>query len=210
MNEPIDSSQPIDVYFQKIDECIQYAVDARVAFMPDQRIQTAYHAASTSGYYNGACKEWHKKTPPNKTWTNFKQFFAAEYHNFKEQQKVNTSQSNFHGDNSAFNLSKALDNLALAATMDRGIVAQLTSTNQQLTATNKLLTEQLQKATKTNAFLVKTLGTEATNPPRDENNWQQPFNQMEWEAKLDPHGYCWSHGYCVKVANANLVDIKTL
>jgi hypothetical protein len=33
---------------------------------------------------------------------------------------------------------------------------------------------------------------------------------MEWEAKLDPHGYCRSHGYCVKVAYANLVDIKTL
>jgi hypothetical protein len=158
MNEPIDSSQPINVYFQKIDECIQYAVDAQVAFMPDQIIQMAYHAASMSGYYNGACKEWHKKTPPNKTWTNFKQLFAAEYHNLKEKQKVNTSQSNFHGDNLAFNLSEALDNLALAATMDRDIVAQLTSTNQQLTATNKLLTEQLQKAIKTNAFLVKTLG----------------------------------------------------
>jgi hypothetical protein len=29
--------------------------------MPDQILQMAYHAVSTSGYYTKACKEWRKK-----------------------------------------------------------------------------------------------------------------------------------------------------
>jgi uncharacterized protein (DUF433 family) len=76
MIEPIDSTQPIDI--QRIDECIQYAVDGQVAFTAEQILQTAYHAVSTSGYYNDACKDWRKKVAVNKTWANFKSFVAAE------------------------------------------------------------------------------------------------------------------------------------
>jgi hypothetical protein len=85
MIAPIDSTQPIDIFFQRIDECIQYADDGQVAFTAEQILQTVYHAVSTSGYYNEACKEWRKKDPAHKTWTLFKTFFAAEYHDLKEQ-----------------------------------------------------------------------------------------------------------------------------
>lgn len=199
MNEPIDSSQPIDAYYQKIDDCIQYAVDGQVAFTPGQILQTVYHAVSTSGYYTEACKEWRKKPIIEKTWTNFKRFFAAEYHDLKEQQKVNTSQSNFHGANAVVDISTALDNLALAATADRDIVAHLTTANQQLMATNKQLTEQLSKAIATNATLVNKLGTTtATEHKPNKTNQRQPFDRAEWEANLDPTGYCWTHGYRVQ------------
>ncbi len=54
INEPIDSTQPINAFFQRVDECIQYAVDGRVAFLAEQILQTTYHAVSTSGYYTEA------------------------------------------------------------------------------------------------------------------------------------------------------------
>ena len=41
MNDPIDSTQPIDIYFRKIDDCVQYAADGQVAFTPDQILQTS-------------------------------------------------------------------------------------------------------------------------------------------------------------------------
>ena len=203
MNEALDSTQPIDIYFQKIDECIQYAADGHVAFTPDQILQTAYHAISTSGYYNDACKEWRKKPTADKTWTIFKRFFAAEYHDLKEQQKVNTSQNNFHSANAAYDITDALDNLALAATTDRDIVAQLTTTVEQLTATNKTLTAQLQQVLNTNTKLVQKLNinppTSDTNTANTHNNIsrRKPFVHAEWLATLDPNGYCWSHGYHV-------------
>jgi hypothetical protein len=198
MNDPIDSTQPIDIYFKKVDDCVQYAADGQVAFTPDQILQTTYHAISTLGYYTNACKEWQKKPAQEKTWQNFKRIFSAEYHDLKEQQKVNTSQSNFHGVNAAIDITTALDNLALAATTDRDIVQQLTSSNQQLMATNKLLSEQLQVALKTNATLVQKIGTPPpTNTPPTTATKRKAFNQAKWEAKLDPNGYCWFHGYRV-------------
>jgi hypothetical protein len=196
MEEPLDSTEPIDVYFQKIDACVQYAADGRVAFTPDQIIQTGYNAISTSGFYHDACKEWRRKPVGDKTWLNFKRFFASEYHDLKEQQRENTSQSNFHGANAAVDITMALDNLALAATNDRDSVTLLTSANQQLTAAVKSLTEQLKQALATNAVLASQIGQNNT-PNGPTNTGRKPFDRAAWEASLDPNGYCWTHGYKV-------------
>jgi hypothetical protein len=178
INEPIDASQPIDVYFQKIDDCIQYADDGQVAFTTGQILQTAYHAISTSGFYNDACKEWRKKPPADKNWRNFKRFFAAEYRDLQEQQKVNVSQNNFHGANAAIDLTSALDHLALAATTDREVVHQLAQANEQLTITNKNLTEQIQQLLKTNATLVTKMGSiDAKLPPSTGTTGCPPFDK---------------------------------
>lgn len=146
MNEPIDATQTIDVFFKHIDDCMQYAGDGQVPYTIEQTLQTVYHAVSTSGYYTDACKIWRKKTAADKTWANFKTFFAEEYHDLKEQQKVNTTQTNFHGANEVTDISMALDNLAMAATTDRDIVAQLTLSNKQLIEINTTLTAQLKTA----------------------------------------------------------------
>jgi hypothetical protein len=98
-----------------------------------------------------------QKPTDGTTWDNLKCIFAAEYGNLKEQAKVNTLQTNFHGANAAHCITTALDNLGLAATTKSNIVQQLTISNQQLTATRSLLTEQLYKAMATNAKLVQKL-----------------------------------------------------
>jgi hypothetical protein len=89
--------------------------------------------------------------------------------------------------------------LALAATNNRDIVMQLTNSNQQLTDTNKLLTEQLQQAQNTNTKLVHKLGaqTQPTTNQAPKLGGRKPFNREEWIANLNPNGYCWSHGYQV-------------
>jgi hypothetical protein len=199
MNEPIDSTQLIYVYFQRVDECIQYAVDGQVAFSAEQILQTTYHAASTSGYYTDACKEWRKKAAVDKRWATFKTFFAAEYHDMKEQQKVNHSQNNFHGANAVTVISMALDNLALAATTDRDIVSQLTESNKQLTETNKLLIEQLRTSIEANNVLIKKMGgkKQSPAPAPATSGGRPPFDRQAWLASLDPNGYCWTHGYKV-------------
>ena len=50
MNEPIDSTQPINMYFKRIDGTVQYAADGNVAFTTEQILQTTYHAVSSTGY----------------------------------------------------------------------------------------------------------------------------------------------------------------
>ena len=136
MNEPINTTQRIDIYFKRIYDTVQYATGGNVAFTTKQILQTAYHAVSSTGYYNEACKDWRRKPEVNKTWVHLKQFFAAKYHNRKEQDKVNTAQNNFHSANSALNITQALENLALSEISDCDIVAQLTKIDQQLNHTN--------------------------------------------------------------------------
>jgi hypothetical protein len=142
----------------------------------------------------------------------FKTFFAAEYHDLKEQQKLNTSQVNFHGVNAAIDLSTALNNLAMAATMDRDIVEHLTRSNQQLTDTNKLLADQLKAALEVNNILMHKLGntkptttTLTVAPPGGTTTKGKgrkvAFDIEEWKHNLDPDGYCWSHGYRVVKGN---------
>jgi hypothetical protein len=89
--------------------------------------------------------------------------------------------------------------LALAATTDQKNVAHLTHANDQLANTIKTLTEQLQKLlATTNANLVNKIGTTLpTTSPTTSTNGCKPFDQSSWEAKLDPEGYCWTHGYRV-------------
>jgi len=204
--DPIDNTQPIDVYFQRIDECIQYADDGHVAYTTEQTLQTAYHTVSTTGQYNDACKEWRKKPAIDKTWAQFKTFFTAEYHDQKEQSKVNNNQANFHGANAVTDISAALDNLAMAATNDRDIVQHLTSINNQLTATNKLLTEQLAASLQANQAAGRPNANRpnapapapAPAPAQLGSDGRTSQARLAWEATLDPNGYCWSHGYKVK------------
>jgi hypothetical protein len=84
----------------------------------------------------------------------------------KEQQKVNTSNNNFHGANAITNISQTLNNLAFAATTDQEIIAQLTQSNTTITATNKLLTEQLKTAMDNNTILIKKLNTPRSTPAK--------------------------------------------
>ena len=208
MNEPINSTQLIKIYFKCIDATVQYAADGNVTFTTEQILQTTYHAVSSAYFYNEACKEWQRKPEVNKTWVHFKQFFSAVYHDRKEQDKANTPQNNVHSANSAVDITQALDNLAMAAISDRDIFSQLTKINQQLTIINTNLSAQLHTVLVTNATLVAkinaatTASTTATpsiiDPSAATSGGQQPpFDRAAWTASLNTNGYCCSHGYRV-------------
>jgi hypothetical protein len=142
MEAPMDTTGPIDIYFQTINDCVQFATDGQVPFTATQIVQTAYHTVSKSGLYNNACKEWRRRPIANHTWPQFKTFFANEYNDLKEQQKLNNNQNNFHGANNAIDLTTAIDSLAMAATSDRDVMTQLTLTSKQLVQTNQQLTSE--------------------------------------------------------------------
>jgi hypothetical protein len=189
--------QPIDIYFQTIGDCVQFTTNGQVPFTANQIVQTAYHAVSKSGLYNDACKEWRQKPVAEQTWAAFKTYFATEYNDLKEQQRLNNNQNNFHGANSAIDLTTAIDSLAMAATTDRDVMTQLTLTNKQLVQTNHHLTEQLGKALAELAQhkkqqVPKPKPTNTTKTP-PQSGARPPFDHAVWLLSLDPTGYCWSH-----------------
>ena len=77
IDEPLDPAAPIDVYFKRIDECVQFATDAETAYTSEQILQTAYYAISSSNLYTDACNEWRRKPTHEKTWANFKIFLPT-------------------------------------------------------------------------------------------------------------------------------------
>jgi hypothetical protein len=201
MEAPMDVTQPIDIYFQTIDDCVQFATDGQVPFTPTQVVQTAYHPVSKSGIYNDACKEWRRKPIADRTWTHFKAFFATEYNELKEQQKLNTNQNNFHGANSAIDFTTAIDSLAMAATSDRNVMTQLTLTNKQSVQTIHQLTEQLGKVqaelAQAKQQQVPKQKSNTNTKPTPHHGARPKFDHAAWILTLDPAGYCWSHGYRV-------------
>lgn len=196
MEEPIDPSLPIDMYFKRIDDAVQYAADADTPYSAKQILQTAMHAMLSTGDYMEACTKWEEKEDDDKTWGNFKIFFAKEYHKLREQQRMTTKQGGFHSANSVISIETALDNLAMAATQDKGIV-------EELVKSNATLAEQLKTAVQTITELTKTIANSSTaNEGGGEKKRYRyrPQSKMgkHWpDAACDKEGYCWTHGYKV-------------
>ena len=90
-----------------------------------------------------------------------------------------------------------LDNLASAATTERTTLTQLVENNATLTASVAALTASVTALTSAYTLLANARGmTPATLP--------LPTQQLGPKTKgpnLDPNGYCWTHGYRVKVGH---------
>ena len=81
--------------------------------------------------YTDAYREWRRKPQAEKTWTNFKTFFATEYHELKEQEKTTAMGQGYHSANLVQQdnendslLVESLQHLALATTTDKQTIAQ--------------------------------------------------------------------------------------
>lgn len=202
----MDPSIPIDMYFKRIDDAIEYADDGDVPFTGEQILQTAYHAVSVCGLYKDACKEWRAKPQVNKTWQAFKVFFAQEYHELREQQRLTAGQSDYRSTDGVANMlvddpqegvdmADILDNLENAVTNDHTVVAQLVQDNATLTNNNKaladnntLLTSQIKQVLEAVNNLTTAVNMAATKTP-------------SFQIKWDPEGYCWTHGFRVTMAH---------
>ena len=79
LQESLDTSQPINVFFKLVYDGFQYASDVSMLYTPAQVLQIAYHTVSLSVIYSDAYKYWRSKPSADKTWENFRTFFALEY-----------------------------------------------------------------------------------------------------------------------------------
>ena len=189
MNEPVDVNMPIDTYFKRIEDCLQYASDANNPFTEEQVLQTTFFALQATGLYKDGLKEWRVKPKTEQTWEAFKSLFTREYHLLKEEERVTSGASGYktmHNAEDVTNeIASAIDNLAMATTTDRSILEQLVAASKELTEANARLTEQVHKLMQ---------GTVCQPVPKVNKNRER---RLKYEARLDPNGYCWTHGYRV-------------
>eukprot|EP00566_Odontella_aurita_P016593 CAMPEP_0113569390 /NCGR_PEP_ID=MMETSP0015_2-20120614/24388_1 /TAXON_ID=2838 /ORGANISM="Odontella" /LENGTH=249 /DNA_ID=CAMNT_0000472057 /DNA_START=458 /DNA_END=1203 /DNA_ORIENTATION=+ /assembly_acc=CAM_ASM_000160 len=207
MNEPINTGLPITKYFERIGDCVQFADVGKTPCKHERILQMVYLAVLKTVLYGDAGKEWRNKSDADCTWTNFKTTFADEYHDLKLQQRLTMGQAGFHEANDArgeevVEIEEALDQLAIAETVDRDVVASLTASIKQLTDANRMLTYQVKALTDTNQLLTKQIEQQnqpaVTQLPGDGLNTKQR-RQKRFERRFNTNGYCWSHG--VRVTN---------
>ena len=104
-----------------------------------------FHSVNSTGMYREACREWQQKGDDDRTWTNFKYHFAAEYHVLREQQRE-LRKAGFNSTQLVHEITymtTALENLALAATADCNIFTYLIAINKKWVETNTVLVSQV-------------------------------------------------------------------
>ena len=167
INEAFDHSRTTDVFSQRIDDAAQYADDGKNLFTAKKYCKRHFTLLTQP-----ACTKRHerndKKGDAGKTWTNFKRHFAAEYHKIGEQQCV-SGESGFNSAQLAHETTdtdRALGILALSATADHNIVANLIAINKKFVETNTALVAQVKSLVATNAWLANTQDTKYPKPTR--------------------------------------------
>ena len=58
LQEPLDTSQPIDVFFNIINYGVQYYREENKPYMTGKVLQMSYHAVISSVIYINTCKDW--------------------------------------------------------------------------------------------------------------------------------------------------------
>eukprot|EP00957_Ditylum_brightwellii_P146843 11178541-Ditylum_brightwellii.AAC.2 len=93
------------------------------------------------GVYKEACKEWCKKPDSDKTWPNFKRYFAAAYADNLEETATTSMGYGTDTAQQQGSLMEVLEHLTNAALSDRAVLTNLTQAN-------PTLTKQLEKGQK--------------------------------------------------------------
>ena len=79
MNSLYDLNQPIEHLIDQIDEAVELVDTAKVPYTAVQVVDIAYHLIQETGIFTLDCKKWNEASDIDKTYINFKTFFADSY-----------------------------------------------------------------------------------------------------------------------------------
>jgi hypothetical protein len=141
MRRAWDPHQPVEALFKQIQDCADYSEAGGVLIGHPQQIKFGYAKIFASGHFMSACRRWNEKHHIEKTWTQFKSYFAATYRQHKQMQGESAVTAGYNAANAdvvqtedqlAESTIGALDNLDTATAADRGVVATRTEANTRL------------------------------------------------------------------------------
>ena len=177
MKEEIDLNLPIENFFRRVEDCVDYAAAGNTPFTPEQVVSSAFYSVQQTGMMLDDVREWKRKPRATKTWDAFKTHFAAAHNEMRESIETSTT-AGFHPTHTA-NAAEAINNLANATVADRETMANLTSTistlTKQLAETNAKLSQALQ--------LTSSLQVEV-----------ESLKQAAKKSSPALNKYCWTHG----------------
>ena len=74
-----DSNQPFETLIDQVENAVDYASAGDTPYTPAQVAGIAFQLVFQTGLFNNSCKLWQRHPAVFKTWTHFKEFFAAAH-----------------------------------------------------------------------------------------------------------------------------------
>jgi hypothetical protein len=199
-------AEGIPEYIDMLEEAQRKSVRAKLPISDEQLLAIAATAVLGSNHFPRPTDEWETKPVADKTWANWKRHYRNA-HIARKRQMLAAGSPTFGTANTVTadatitpdtfaQLDGYLNNLAAAATNEKTTLAQLVENNASLTASVAALTASVASLTSAYTLLNNAKPPAATNAP------PAPA-QKRTKTKLDPNGYCWTHGYMVRVGHTS-------
>ena len=91
MNKAWDPNQPIKVFFDQIEDTVEYTSAVNTAYTTTQIVNTVYILVSETVLFYDECKKWRKNDHAKKSWENFKTHFTESHQELQDPQKTGIS-----------------------------------------------------------------------------------------------------------------------
>ena len=184
MNTPYDPNLPIENLIDQIDEATELADAAKAPYTAPQIVAIAYNLIQQTGIFTLDCEKWDDKADTDKTWVNFKTFFAASHKKWRRS-STTAQQGGYHEANLlTADTIETLGTLATGIEQDRHTVSTLS-------ADNVTLRQQLE------ALSTQLASLQANIPQNNSNPRHQQQSAPRTRRRFSNDNYCWSHGWDV-------------
>ena len=204
-----DPSSPIELLFDQIDTCQEYATDGNQPYTDAQILNNAYNLVFKSGSFFEDCRRWNARAAADKTYANFKTFFTDAYKNLQlqhtasqaglnameiqkqQQQLIDIAGQYFTKQDQLCDITNTFAEAMSQAKDDHTALSTLTSTNAE---NNKALLKLINEVRQEITELKKRYPMQV----------QQLNNRRQ---RKDQGSYCHTHGFLVH-KNHNSMNCK--
>ena len=91
--EPPDFSRPIDVYFQKKEECQRLAADGKIPISEAEMVLQVQTHLGATGLVNTKYLSWKNKAAVDRKWDPAKKYFRAALSDVEKLSKLTTGEA---------------------------------------------------------------------------------------------------------------------
>jgi len=195
-----DTTHPIDIIFNKVEDLLDLSVAANADFTAQQLINIAYVIINRTGKYQTYIREWLRTPAADKTWTNFKTAFRRAHQELKEAGDLELKDTPYA---SANLVQDVIDGVQTALAQDSPPPPDLSDHTDTIShlannaAQHQLLPQMM-------AQMVQMMEQMATIQQQLANQTLQstPTNsQPTRPRRTNTSKYCWSHGACAHDGN---------
>jgi hypothetical protein len=99
MRRTWDPHQPVETLFKQIQDCADYSEAGGVLIGHPEQINVGYAKTFATGHFIKACRRWNEKPTAEKTWAQFKSYFAAAHRQHKQMQGESAASAGYHSAN---------------------------------------------------------------------------------------------------------------